>query len=112
MEIAYYTCLNDECFKYRGIFTEGNAQHANCERARLYLQGEQGLPGWTWLAVPAMVAIAAGVVALALVRKRRAQEQRPPSSERQTETWSGNEHMRSERRGHDVPPPIARETML
>jgi hypothetical protein len=112
MEIAYYTCLNNECYKYRGIFMEGDPEHANCERARLYLEGESRTPGWAWFALPIALAGAVATAAFVFMRRRAAQgSHRPPMGERKTEMWSGAERMNDERRGHPVPPPIAHDTM-
>jgi hypothetical protein len=105
MEVAYYTCLNNECYKYRGIFMEGDPEHANCERARLYPQ-QRGVPMWTWFAASALAAIAAGAAVMMFMRRRREQTNLPPMGERRTETWSGIERIADERQSHAVPPPI------
>jgi hypothetical protein len=108
VEIVYFTCLNRDCEKYRNIFAEGDPLHENCERERLFLEGEQrGVPMWAWVAVPAVILMA--VAAMALRRRRRnMNEQRPLyGEERMTQTWSGTEAHLDEREGHRVPPPIS-----
>ncbi len=71
MEIAYYTCLNNDCQRHRNIFVEGDPQHADCASERLYLEGQEkpGLPAWVWLGVPAALALGAAV--FVLLRKMR-----------------------------------------
>ena len=71
MEVEYYTCLNESCARYRGVFIEGDPEHLNCERTSLSLEGERQPKGW--MAVAAPVAIAAGIAAAATfaVRKLR-----------------------------------------
>lgn len=109
VEIVYFTCLNDECEKYRNIFAEGDPLHANCARERLYLEGERpGLPVWAWLAAPAALAVAAVVFAFRRARRRN-MKKKPMrfGEERATQTWSGAETHLDEREGHRVPPPIS-----
>src|SRR5690349_19387376 len=61
IEVAYYTCLNNECPKHRNIFREGDPLHANCDRERLWLEGQRRpMPVWAWIAIPAAIALAAG----------------------------------------------------
>lgn len=61
MEVAYHTCLNNECPKHRNIFREGDPLHAHCERERLWLEGQQRpMPVWAWIAIPAALALAVG----------------------------------------------------
>jgi len=110
MEVAYYTCLNRDCYKYRGIFMEGDAEHANCERAELFPQERTGMPVWMWFAIPAVLAMAAGAAMMTFMRRRGQQTNLPPMGERRTETWSGTERTEGERKTHPVPPPIARDT--
>jgi hypothetical protein len=107
MEVAYYTCLNSDCYKYRGIFIEGDPEHADCERARLFPEERAGMPIWMWLAVPAMLAMtAAAAMMFARGRNRRNQQNLPPMGERHTETWSGMNRTAGERKTHTAPPPI------
>jgi hypothetical protein len=110
MEVAYFTCLNNECYKYRGIFMEGDPEHANCERAQLFPEERAGAPMWMWFAVPALLAAVAGAMAMMYVRRRAGGTNLPPMGERRTETWSGGERAGEERKTHAVPPPIARDT--
>lgn len=108
MEIVYFTCLNKDCERFRNIFAEGDAQHANCARERLWLEGQSpSMPMWTWLVVPAALLLAAGGMML-YMRSQRGERDQPPSfkDERQRQTWSGSESHLDERRGHPVPPPI------
>ena len=67
METTYYTCQNKACPKHRGIFVDGDAEHAECERETLKFgderEGGSGMPKWLpWLAVPAGIAAVAGAV--------------------------------------------------
>jgi hypothetical protein len=107
VEIVYYTCLNNECEKYRNVFAEGDPQHEQCARERLFLEGERGMPVLGWLVpVAVMLAAAAGVVALRRMRANRKQKPAILGEERPTQTWSGTESHLDERQGHAVPPPI------
>jgi hypothetical protein len=111
VDIAYYTCLNNECYKYRGIFMEGDPEHANCERARLFPEERAGLPAWMWFAVPAAVALVAGAAMMFMRRRSRSTNMHmPPMGERRTETWSGSERITDERKSHAAPPPIVPDT--
>lgn len=108
-EIVYYTCRNSECEKYRNVFIEGDPEHANCERERLFLEGQTRVPQWVWFTVPAALALVAGAVVLGL-RIAKARRFQPPMlrEERPTQTWSGHHadaHL-DERQGYSVPPPI------
>ncbi|HZZ65153.1 MAG TPA: hypothetical protein VFE17_06630 [Candidatus Baltobacteraceae bacterium] len=79
MEVTYFTCLNDECYRYRGVFVEGDAEHTNCERAPLSLEREEQRP--SWLAMAAPVAVAAGLAAAATVAVRAVRARRDRGSE-------------------------------
>jgi hypothetical protein len=109
VEIVYYTCMNDECDKYRNVFAEGDPLHANCARERLWLQGEQrGMPMWAWLAAPIALAAAAGAVfAFRRARKNMKQKRTLYGEERRSQTWSGAHTHLDEREGYPVPPPIS-----
>jgi hypothetical protein len=108
VEIVYFTCLNNECERYRNVFAEGDPQHANCARERLYLQGERRpMPMWAWIAAPALMLLAAATfVALRRARRNMNQQRTLYGEERQTQTWSGTDSHLDEREGHRVPPPI------
>ncbi len=107
MEIVYFTCLNNECEKHRNIFMEGDPQHANCARERLWLEGQRpSMPTWAWFALPvALLPTAAGVAFF--VRSQRATPKRPLHDERKTQHWSHEHRHIDERRGSSVPPPIS-----
>ena len=108
MEIAYYTCVNNDCPKHRNVFTEGDPLHANCERERLFLEGQSRAPGWLMWVIPAIFAVTAGAAVLYMLRRNASKEQAPPPiGERDLQTWSGTEQMNVEREGHAVPPPMA-----
>ncbi len=62
MDIAYYTCLNSTCVRYRGIFIEGDPEHADCDRAQLFLEQTPRSGAWTWFA--AAILAFAGLAAL------------------------------------------------
>ncbi|MDQ2663841.1 MAG: hypothetical protein M3Y18_07400 [Candidatus Eremiobacteraeota bacterium] len=67
METTYFTCQNKACAKHRGIFVEGDIEHADCAREVLSFgdesEGSSGMPKWLpWLAVPAGIAAVAGAV--------------------------------------------------
>lgn len=108
LEVVYYTCLNNECPKHRNIFLEGDPEHAQCARERVWLRGQRrGAPRWVWFAVPAALAgIAVAATAILRMRKPRFQ---PPMLRGETEmkTWSGAHAHRDDREGSAVPPPIS-----
>lgn len=108
MEIVYFTCLNKDCERYRNIFSEGDPQHDDCARERLWLEGQRpSVPMWAWAVMPVALMLAAGGVMLFLRSKRSQPPKRPMyGEERPTRTWSGTERHSDERRGHPVPPPI------
>ncbi|MFN2449678.1 MAG: hypothetical protein ABR508_07790 [Candidatus Baltobacteraceae bacterium] len=112
MEVVYYTCLNNKCEHHRNVFVEGDPEHADCARERLYLQGQEqpaGLPSWIWFALPA--AAGAGLLAYFLYRRSGARSSmQAPETLREDaprQTWSGSHSQAGERPGHAVPPPIA-----
>jgi hypothetical protein len=107
MEIVYYTCRNSECPKHRNVFVEGDPQHENCARERLYLEGQERPAQWLWYAVPAAIMLAAAAV-FAWRRVAEARRFRPPMlrEERPHQTWSGHHAHLDEREGFTVPPPI------
>lgn len=108
MAIVYYTCLNNDCPKHRNIFPEGDPEHQNCARERLWLEGQRpSMPAWIWFALPAALLLGAGAVML-MRSKRNGSDTRPTKlhEERPTQTWSGTERHIDERPGHPVPPPI------
>ena len=111
LEIVYYTCVNNECPKHRGVFTEGDPQHERCARERLRLEGQRPparVPRWILFTVPALAAaIAAG--ALLLIRFMRVDESKPSSirEDLSMKTWSGSHAHREDREGNTVPPPIS-----
>lgn len=109
VEIVYYTCMNNDCEKYRNIFAEGDPLHAECERERLWLEGERRpLPMWVWIAAPAALLLAAaGTMALRVARRNMKQRRATFGEERKTQTWSGAHSHLDEREGHRVPPPIS-----
>lgn len=109
VEIVYFTCLNNECEKYRNVFAEGDPQHANCARERLYLEGEnRSTPMWVWIAAPVlMFAAAATIIALRRARRDTEEKRTLYGEERPTQTWSGAESHLDEREGFPVPPPIS-----
>jgi hypothetical protein len=113
VDVVYYTCLNNACPKHRNIFREGDPQHENCARERLYLEGQrEPMPRWMWFAIPAAVAGAAvaGLLVMRMIRNAR-ENGKPPMlrGETETKTWSGAHSHRDDRAGNAVPPPIARE---
>ncbi|HEV3154188.1 MAG TPA: hypothetical protein VGZ02_10325 [Candidatus Baltobacteraceae bacterium] len=64
-ETVYYTCLNNHCPKHRNVFMEGDGQHADCARERLWLEGQR--PGRSrWLLAAVSVAGALAVIAGAM----------------------------------------------
>jgi hypothetical protein len=74
MQIAYYTCLNNRCPKHRNVFVEGDPQHLDCGRKRVWLEGQRPDPRpWVWIAPAAVLAIVAAAVMLT-VRSRRFKE--------------------------------------
>lgn len=81
MEVVYYTCLNEDCYRYRGVFIEGDTEHANCERTPLSLERDEERP--SWMAVAAPVAVAAGLAAAATVAVRAIRARRDRGSEGQ-----------------------------
>lgn len=108
MEVAYFVCLNNDCVKHRNIFVEGDPQHADCKRSRLYLQGESADRSWLGFALPAVLAMAAAAATTYFLRQQsRRQNHLPPLGERKTETWSGTQRTTEERKGSAVPPPIS-----
>lgn len=67
---AYYTCLNKKCEHYRGVFRDGDSQHQNCKRERLWLEGQRPTVSvWPWFAAGTAVAVIA--VAATVLRPRR-----------------------------------------
>lgn len=78
-EIVYFTCLNNDCPKHRNIFIEGDPEHAQCARERLYLEGERRpAPAWLRIAVPsALAAIAVGAVTAAFFLRRNGEPEKP-----------------------------------
>lgn len=76
MEVVYYTCLNNDCPKHRNVFVEGDPEHANCERERLFLEGERK-PA-SWVPIIASAAISLAVVGAAIFLIVRASAQRKP----------------------------------
>ena len=112
MEVVYYTCLNNDCERHRNVFVDGDPLHENCERRRLYLEGQEkapGMPAWAWLALPAVLGL--GAAAFMLYRRMTAGKSMPPRptlrEDHPRETWSGQHSHAEERKGHAVPPPIA-----
>ena len=111
VEIVYYTCLNNECPKYRNIFAEGDLQHERCARERLWLEGERRpIPRWMWFAIPSALAAAAAGAAFAIrMRQMRDMRGKPPlREEMEMKRWSGPHAHPEERKGSTVPPPIGR----
>jgi hypothetical protein len=107
VEVVYYTCLNNECPKHRNVFREGDPQHENCARERLWLEGQRAdVPRWLWFAIPVALAMIVAGATLA-VRKMRAADFKPPMLREEKKTWSGAQTHREEREGHPVPPPIS-----
>jgi hypothetical protein len=104
-QTVYYTCLNDECYKYRGIFVEGDLEHANCARTPIEFEGQSRTPSWMRFGIPAALAIIAGVLVFAGARARR-QPREPFIDERTSQTWSGTERMDAERSDYAPPPPM------
>lgn len=110
LEIVYYTCLNNECPKHRGIFTDGDPQHEGCARERLWLEGQRPaarVPRWILIALPVAAALAAG--AILVMRFMRVNEPNPSSIQEEVpmKTWSGAHAHRDDREGNAVPPPIS-----
>jgi hypothetical protein len=104
-QTLYYTCLNDECYKYRGIFLEGDPEHANCARKPIELEGQSRAPSWMRFAIPAALVIIGAVLVLTVARARkRAGESF--ADERISETWSGTERIDAEQSDYAVPPPM------
>ena len=75
-EAIYYTCLNNHCPKHRNIFAEGDPEHANCDRERLYLEGQRR-PMPT-AAIFAAVAVGIAVLSVGAVLMLRARKSRKP----------------------------------
>jgi hypothetical protein len=109
VEIVYFTCLNKDCEKYRNVFAEGDPLHDECAREQLFVEDERrGVPMWAWIAVPAVLMLAAaGTYALRMARRNTKQKGAHYGEERKTQTWSGSEAHIDEREGHRVPPPIS-----
>jgi hypothetical protein len=106
LDVVYYACLNNDCPKHRNVFVEGDPEHRNCARKRLWLEGQrQGMPRWVWFAIPAALAMASAAVAIARMRKPRFQP--PMLRETEMKTWSGAHSHREDREGNAVPPPIS-----
>lgn len=109
MEVVYYTCLNKDCYRYRGVFVEGDPQHERCDRAPLELEGtERKASRWMRLAVP--VALAAGVVAVATMVVRRMSSSDEPPIERSTQSWSGDADVDARGTDYSAPAPMASDT--
>ncbi len=84
--IVYYTCLNNRCPKHRGIFVDGDPEHADCERTRLYLEGESPWPRRVSIFVPALLALAAATVAVLVMRRTaRKRQTMPPQTPKDAE---------------------------
>ncbi len=108
LEVVYYTCLNNDCPKHRNIFREDDAEHENCERERLWLEGQKpGMPGWAWFAIAAGLGMAAAAAALILRMRPSKPQQRTLREETEMKTWSGAQSHRDDREGNAVPPPIS-----
>lgn len=72
MEETFYVCLNNDCPKHRGVFVEGDPEHANCSRERLYLEGQRpSPPAWLAVAVPLAGLFAMAGIALYLQSRKR-----------------------------------------
>lgn len=108
VEIVYYTCLNQDCERYRSVFAEGDLEHQNCAREQLWLESEgAGLPGWLLIALPVALAAMATLAVIAL-RSMRGEKRKGPMlrGQGETKTWSGGKAHREDREGSAVPPPI------
>jgi hypothetical protein len=108
VEVVYYTCLNNDCPKHRNIFLEGDPEHANCARERLWLEGQRPAPPrWLWFAIPAGLAVLAAAAVL-VSRKIRDAQFKPPMllGQDDMKTWSGAQAHRDDREGNPVPPPM------
>ena len=70
----YYVCLNQHCPHHRGIFLDGNSEHAGCAREQLRL-GDERSEGARRAALLryglAAVVIAAAAGAFAYARRSR-----------------------------------------
>jgi hypothetical protein len=98
MEVVYYTCLNNDCPKHRNIFTEGDPEHANCARERLYLEGERKPASWLPLIVTAAVSFAAaGAAVLLILRARAAQKPQLPMIREESLPATKDEQLSSRR---------------
>jgi len=68
--VQYYVCLNQHCPHHRGIFLDGNSEHAGCAREKLRLgdersEGARRTALLRYVLAAAVVAAAAGAFAYA-----------------------------------------------
>lgn len=84
LNVAYYTCLNNDCPKHRNVFTEGDPLHTQCEREHLWLQGQKRPPSVRSLLILAAVGAAAVVASVLLARRMRDASFKPPMLREET----------------------------
>ena len=65
---TYYTCRNNHCPKHRGVFLDGDPEHANCKREKLRFGDEPNPRKWLWIAAPAALVLGALAVAMFVQR--------------------------------------------
>jgi multisubunit Na+/H+ antiporter MnhC subunit len=68
---VYYTCLNNDCPKHRNVFMEGDPEHAQCKRERLYLAGERRPVPPAVVVTAVSIAVAALGFAISMVLRSR-----------------------------------------